>query len=31
MVQARLAFLADAEGRIVQVLAARDHRATVHG
>ncbi len=30
-VQGRLAFLADAEGRIVQVLAARDHRATVHG
>jgi tRNA-(ms[2]io[6]A)-hydroxylase len=30
-VQARLAFLADAEGKIVRALAERDVRATVHG
>ncbi len=31
MVQGRLAILADAEGKIVQMLAERDIRATVHG
>jgi tRNA-(ms[2]io[6]A)-hydroxylase len=31
MVQSRLSFLADAEGTIVQALAERDIRATVHG
>jgi tRNA 2-(methylsulfanyl)-N6-isopentenyladenosine37 hydroxylase len=31
MVQSRLAFLADAEGKIVRALAERDIRATVHG
>jgi tRNA-(ms[2]io[6]A)-hydroxylase len=31
MVQTRLAFLAEAEGRIVVALAERDIRATVHG
>lgn len=31
MVQSRLSLLADAEGKIVQALAGRDIRATVHG
>lgn len=31
MVQSRLSFLAEAEGRIVRALAERDIRATVHG
>jgi len=31
MVQSRLALLAEAEGRIVTILAERDFRATVHG